>query len=278
MRLAIAVLCAAAAPAAAAGGELEATVRVGQVVPFYEQSLHLDPGPFLQQTFPGITAQSVQDLRLEGHGGLALGGGLTWYVTGAFGFEARVDTADLSVSADDAVVRLRVPLFPPLPPLTTDVVIAAQTDLERPTPLSLNLKARTGGAFRVYVSGGVSYLPSLRFTVHAAFRTAAPILGVPIDLARLSLRGEALPEGEGQGRLGFNAGGGFTWPLGGHLALEADARYFGFKEQTLVWSSEPGVTLNPVEQQLVRQLLDSLGDTKFNPNYFQATAGLSIRF
>src|SRR5215468_4170385 len=93
MRLAIAVLCAAAAPAAAAGGELEATVRVGQVVPFYEQSLHLDPGPFLQQTFPGITAQSVQDLRLEGHGGLALGGGLTWYVTGAFGFEARVDTA-----------------------------------------------------------------------------------------------------------------------------------------------------------------------------------------
>jgi hypothetical protein len=271
---AVAALC----PGWAAAGELELTVRAGKVVPFYEQSFHLDPSPFLQATFPGITAQAVQDLRLEGHGGLALGGGLTWYVAGGFGIEARVDTADVSVTATDALVRLRIPLFPPLPPLTTDIVIPAETDLERLKPVSLNLKARTGGPFRVYASGGVSYLPSLRFTVHSTFRTAAPILGAPIDLARLSLRAEAQPEGEGEGRLGYNAGGGFTWPLGSHVSLEADARYFGFRAQTLVWSSEPGVTLSPVEQQLVRQLLDTVGESRFNPNFFQATGGLSLRF
>src|SRR5262249_41311030 len=113
MRLAIAVLCAAAAPAAAPGGELGAPVRVAP--------LTRTPGASPQRPSPGRAANWVRALRLEGRGGPARGGAPPWSVPGAFGFEARVDTADLSVPADAAVVRPGVPLSPPLPPLTTDV-------------------------------------------------------------------------------------------------------------------------------------------------------------
>src|SRR6185295_7592420 len=74
MRLPIVVFCITASPALAAAGQVEAAVRAGQVVPFYSQSFHFDPGPFLHSTFPGVVVEPVQDLRLEGRGGLALGG------------------------------------------------------------------------------------------------------------------------------------------------------------------------------------------------------------
>jgi hypothetical protein len=126
----------------------------------------------------------------------------------------------------------------------------------------------------------VSYLPSLRFSVHSTFRTSTPILlGTPLDLARLAVRAEARPEGDGEGgRVGFNAGGGIEWPLGSRVSAEVDARYFRFKQQTLTWSGEPGLVLSPIEQQLLRELLNSLGEGRFNPNFFQLAGGLTFRF
>lgn len=280
MRSLIAVICLVIAPGVASAGDFEIAVRAGQVFPFYEQSFRFDPGPFLRATFPGVSVEPVQDLRLEGRGGLAFGGGFTWYPSDHVGLEARVDTADLSVRAQDARVSVRIPLPPPLPSISTDVEIPATIELQRVRPLSLNLKARTAGRFKAYASAGVSYLPSLRFSIHSTFRTSTPILlGAPLDLADLAVRAEARPGGEGQGgRVGFNAGGGVEWPLGGHIFAEVDARYFRFKEQTLSWSGEPGLVLSPIEQQLLRELLNTLGEGRFNPNFFQLAGGLSIRF
>lgn len=279
MRGWIVALTAAVAPGPASAGGIEIAARGGQVFPFYEQSFRFDPGPFLRATFPGVSVEPIQDLRLEGRGGLALGGGVTWYVSDNFGFEARVDTADLSVQARDASVNVRIPLPAPLPSISTDVEIPATVEMERVRPLSLNVKARTPGRLKVYASAGVSYLPSLSFSVRSTFRTSTPILlGAPLDLAHLAVRADARPEGEGQRRIGFNAGGGVEWPLGGRVSAEVDARYFRFEEQTLTWSGEPGLVLSPIEQQLLRELLNTLGEGRFNPNFFQVAGGLSIRF
>jgi hypothetical protein len=277
MRLALVLLCAATAPGLAEAGEVEVAVRAGQVFPFYQQSFRFDPGPFLRSTFPSVVVDPVRDLRLEGRGGLALGGGLAWYPAGAFGLEARIDTAAVSVTPIDALLRVRLPLPSSLPPVSTDLAIPASADLKRLRPVSLNAVGRTAGNVRLYVSGGVSYLPSLRFSVRSNIRAAGPLLP-SLPLARLAVRAEAQPGGQGEGRLGFNAGGGFAWPRSGRLFLEVDARYFRFRRQTLVWTADSGVALAPVEQQLLRQLLVTLGPVKFNPEFFQATGGLSLRF
>jgi opacity protein-like surface antigen len=277
MRLGIAVLCVAAWPALAAAGEVEAAVRAGQVVPFYSQTFHFDPGPFLRSTFPGIVVDPIQDLRLEGRGGLALGGGLTWFVAGGLGVEGRIDTADVSVSSIDAVVNVRVPLPSPLPTLSSDVRIPATADLERLRALSLNLAARTPGRIRLRVSGGISYLPSLRFSVSSNIQAEGGLLST-LPLAQIVLRAEAEPGGEGESRLGFNAGGGLSLPLASRVSLDVEARYFRFRRQTLAWAVDPGVTLSPFEQQVARDLLATLGPVRFNPEFFQATAGLSIGF
>jgi len=277
MHRAIAIFFMAAWPAAVAAGEVEVAVRAGQVVPFYSQSFHFDPGPFLSSTFRGIVVEPIQDLRLEGRGGLALGGGLTWFVAGSLGPEGRVDTADLSVSSVDAVVNVRLPLPPPLPTLSSDVRIPATADLERLRVLSLNLAARTPGRIRLRVSGGVSYLPSLRFSVSSNIQAEGRLLSA-LPLAQILLRAEAQPGGEGESRLGFNAGGGLALPLSNRVSLDVEARYFRFRRQTLAWSLDPGVTLSPSEQQIARDLLSTLGPVRFNPEFFQATAGLSIGF
>jgi opacity protein-like surface antigen len=276
MRLWIAVLCAAVSPLASAG-EIEATVRAGQVFPFYEQTVHFDPGPFLRSTFPGVIVDPVQDLTLEGRGGLALGGGLTWYAAGGVGLQARIDTADVSVRSIDAIVNVRLPLGPLLPSLSTDIRIPATADLQRLRPVSLNVAARTSGRVKVHVSSGASYLPALRLSVRSDIQAAAPLLA-NLPRAQLVVRAEAQPGGEGEGRLGFNAGAGLAWPLSGRLSLEVDARYFRFRRQTLAWTADPGVPLTAVEQQLMRELLVALAPVRFNPEFFQATGGLSIRF
>jgi opacity protein-like surface antigen len=275
MRFALVLLCAAATSSAA--GEMEVAVRAGQVFPFYQESFHFDPGPFVRATFPSVVVDPVRDLRLEGRGGLALGGGLAWYRAGGIGLEARVDTADVSVKSVDAIVRVRLPLPPPLPSLSTDVTIPATADLHPLRPVSLNLAARTSGNVKVRVSGGFSYLPSLRFSVRSDIQAAGPLLA-NLPLAHLVVRAEAQPGGQGEGRLGFNAGAGLAWPLSGRLFLEVDTRYFRFRRQTLAWTADPGVALSPVEQRLMRQLLVTLGPVKFNPEFFEATGGLSLRF
>ena len=277
MRLGIAVLCAAAAPALAAAGDVEATLRVGQSFPFYKQTVRFDPGPFLRATFPSVVVEPVQDLRLEGRGGLTLGGGLTWYPAGGVGLEARIDTADISVRSTDALIRLRLPLPPPLPPLSSDLTVPATADLERLRPLSLNVAARTAGSTRLHVSGGLRYLPSLRFSVRSDLHATGPLASL-LPVAQLVVRAEALPGGQGESRLGFNAGAGVTLPLSNRLSLEVDARYFRFGRQTLAWTADPGVALTPIEQRLMRELLATLGPVRFNPEFFQATGGLSLRF
>jgi hypothetical protein len=198
-------------------------------------------------------------------------------VAGGRGVEGRVDTADVSVTSMDGVVNVRLPLPAPLPVLSSDVRIPATADLERLRVLSLNLAARTPGRIRLRVSGGASYLPSLRFSVSSSIQAEGRLLSA-LPLAQIVLRAEAAPEGEGERWLGFNAGGGLALPLSSRVSLEVEARYFRFRRQTLAWAVDPGVTLSPFEQQIARDLLAALGPVSFNPEFFQATAGLSLRF
>ena len=240
MRVWMGVLCAMLSATVAAAGEAEATVRAGLIFPFYSQSFQFDPGPFLRGTFPSVVVEPVQDLRLEGRGGLAFGGGLAWYAARGIGLEARVDTAGLSVSSRAALVHVRLPLPSPLPPLSTDLAVPATTDIDRLAPVSLNLVARTAGNVRLRVSGGLSYLPSVRFSVRSGIETASPLFA-SLPIARLVVRAEAQPGGQGESRLGFNAGAGVALPLSNGLSLEVEARSFRFRRQTLAWTADPGL-------------------------------------
>jgi opacity protein-like surface antigen len=279
MRNWIALLCTVAVPGLAAAGEVEITARAGQTFPFYEQSFRFDPGPLLLPALPGVTVTPVQDQRVDGRGGLALGGGLTWYAREHFGVEWRIDATDLRMRTQDAVVHLRVDLSPLLPVISTDLSIPSTVQVDRPKPLSLNLRARTRGSFKAHVSAGLSYLPSLGFSIRSALETTGPtFFGFPLQLARLAVRADAHPDGEGESRFGFNAGAGAQWPVAGRLSLEVDGRYFRFARQTLTWTGEPGMALSPAEQELLLETLRGLGPVRFNPTFFQVTGGLSVRF
>ena len=277
MRNWIVALCLASPPGLATAGDVEIAARAGQAFPFYQQSFRFDPGPLLLPALPGVSVDPVQDLRIDARGGLTVGGGLAWYPRDHFGVEWRVDSVDLKARAQEAVVHVRVDLAPLLPLIATDLSIPSTVQVDRPKPLSLNLRARTRGSFQAHASAGLSYLPSLGASIRSALQTTGPtFFGFPLQLARLAVRAEARPEGES--RFGFNAGGGFQWPMLRRLSMEVDGRYFRFARQTLNWTGEPGLTLSPTEQLLLQQTLASLGPVRFTPTFFQVTGGLSLRF
>src|SRR3989442_15765372 len=114
-------------------------------------------------------------------------------------------------------------------------------DLATLKPWSLNLKLRTPGPVRLFVSGGVSRLPALDFTVNQNIGLGATALNVitsRLDVGTVRLKGALVPQ-EGESRWGVNAGGGLQLKLGPNVALVAEGRYFYFGERTYDWSVVP---------------------------------------
>jgi hypothetical protein len=277
-----AVAVALAAGRAAAAGGFEVAVVGGKVFPFYEQSFEYDPGR-LDSPIPGATIEQRGVFRLDASGALALGGGLSYFPTPHFGIELRLDTADVSVPITGAVYRVRADLPAPLPDLSTDVDLGqGEVDLERLRPVSLGLRLRSSGRTRVGVSAGVSYLPAFRFVAVQGVGLGVPALRggrIDLDLARVSLRAEALPEEEGEGRLGVQAGATLERALSPRVGLVAEFRYFHYQRQTLRWGPpRTDVPLPALQQEIVRQVQSRLEPVSFNPTFFHAAAGMVLAF
>ena len=104
--------------------------------------------------FPGVSIQQERPLSLNAKSGLILAGGATLYL-GALGIEARYDAATVDITSEPPLysVALSRP-FPnfrfTLEPAPTVITISNLT------PVSLNLKLRTPGPLRFFVSRGAS--------------------------------------------------------------------------------------------------------------------------
>ena len=274
--IAAAALLSALTPAAARA-DWEVALHGGPTFPFYEQSFAFDPGPI--SGAPGAIVDSEGLYRLDGQGGLSFGATLAFHPHAVLGLEARVDTADVDVRTGGVRYRVRVPA-PPFGTLTADVdFIEGEGDLERLRPVSLNLRLRSPGATRVTASAGVSYLPSFRFAIRQPIAAGLGPGGPQLEVAEIRLPAEALPDEDGDGRWGVNAGLGLQRRIGPRVLVLAEGRYFRFQRQTLHWGAPEGTgALTPVQDQLVEEITARLDPVRFNPTFFQATLGVAFSF
>ena len=268
--LALSLLC-SAAPAASAG-DLELAAHAGSALPSYGQSFRLDPG--LIPLPPGVSIEQEGVFRLDARGGLAVGGGLTWYLAGPVGLEARLDSAGVDVRTQEArfTVELRPPA--PLPPVVVSVEPTGSVDLDRLTPVSLNFKVCTPGRLRFALSAGASWLLPVSFTVTQTIGLGLGGAGAGITIPAFTLRAS----GGIDGAIGVNAGAGLQIAVGGKVSLSAEGRFFYFPERTLTWTRLDDRSLSASELALAQELLSRLGPVEFSPSFFQATAGIAVRF
>ena len=256
------------APATGGAGSLEISGWVGPALPFYSQSFRYQPPAV--PPLPGFGVEQVGEFRFDASGGLSFGAGLAWHGAGALGVELRVDSGAIDVTQEGATFRVTVRPPSPLPPLSLDVETQGTVTLSRLLPVSLNLRYRGVGRVGLVASAGVSYLPSLDYTVTQELGIGA-IGGLGgIELPTLPLEAG----GEIEGFWGANAGVGLRIRLSDAVSANLEGRGFFFGERELEWSVDrfPG---SPELGEALRQQLDPI---RFTPGFFQATAGLSVRF
>src|SRR5262249_4838132 len=178
-----------AAPAAR-GGEFELSGWAGPTFPTYQQRFAYQPGT-VTLPFPGVAVTQTGAFALNADGALSLGGGVAFYPVEPIGLEVRLDTADIDARVTGVRYDISVDLPPPLPDFTTGIDLTAGTvDVKRIHPVSFNLKLRTPGHVRFFVSGGASYLPSLEALVPQRTGVGATVVTPPraLSLARRGLR------------------------------------------------------------------------------------------
>jgi hypothetical protein len=263
----------------AAAAELEIAAYGGLTLPFYEQSFPIDLRP-PERPFPGIEITQDRPLTLNAKSGLVFAGGATLYLGGSFGLEARYDSADVDIGAEPPSysVRLSSP-FPnfrtTLQPSPTVVTLSALH------PVSLNLKLRTSGTLRFFLSAGVSYLPDFQLAVSQPLNLS--IAGVPLPsgvrLGTLTAVAISRPEDPStESRFGGNLGFGLQIKMGDHVALVGEGRVFLFPKQVLTWqvTQQSGIVSLPAE--VLNALEDGLEPVRFNPAYFHLIGGLAFTF
>ena len=255
-------------PATGEAGSLEISGWVGPSLPFYSQSFRYQPPAV--PPLPGFGVEQVGEFRFDASGGVSFGAGLAWHGAGPLGVELRVDSGAIDVTQEGATFRVTVRPPSPLPPLSLDVETQGTVTLSRLLPVSLNLRYSGGGRVGLVASAGVSYLPSLDYTVTQELGIGA-IGGLGgIELPTLPLEAG----GEIEGFWGANAGVGLRIRLSDAVSANLEGRGFFFGERELEWSVDrfPG---SPELGEALRQQLDPI---RFTPGFFQATAGLSVRF
>jgi len=266
---------------ASAENNFEVAAYLGTSFPFYSQTFTYSPGP-VSLDLPGVTISQQGAFQMDGSGGLVLSGGVTYYFGGVIGIEGRLDTAKVNVDTKGARYDVKLTL-PGIPlPFSASLDLGTGTaDLATLKPWSLNLKLRTPGPVRLFVSGGVSRLPALDFTVNQNIGLGATALNVitsRLDVGTVRLKGALVPQ-EGESRWGVNAGGGLQLKLGPNVALVAEGRYFYFGERTYDWSAVPTDRfLAGLEQKLLDATRQRLPAIKFKPQFVQATGGVAISF
>jgi hypothetical protein len=270
-------LVALAAPVLAGAAELELTGYAGYTFPFYKQAFEYDPGP-VTVPIPGVTVEQGGSFALEASGAAAFAGGVAFYVTEGFGFEVRYDRADVTVDTKASSYTVRVGLPEPFDPVVADLSLAEGTaDLKAAAPFSLNLKLRTPGSVRFVVSGGISRLGDLEFTVEQTVGLGVIAFDLQesnIRVGTIGVRGTSVAESSWGGNLGL----GLQIPIGDHGALVLEGRGFYFPKRTVEWEPVVDRPLSVIELALLERLQERLPPVEFEPWWVQATVGFAIRF
>lgn len=280
-RLRLVALCALLAlfeAASARAATLEIAGYGGLTLPFYEQTFTVSLTP---PTNPaaGVDIRQERPLSLNAKSGLALAGGATVYLGGAFGIEARYDSAAADITSEPPLYSVR--LSRPLPNLNLTLEPAPTViTLSSLHPMSLNVKLRTQGPLRFFLSGGLSYLPDLQLAVAQKLDVSVAPISLPpgVDLGSLTATALTRPEDPKNGRFGGNAGVGIQIKVGDHVALVGEGRVFLFPKHVLTWrvSQQGGlVTLPPEALAALEQELEPV---RFNPAYFHLLGGLAFTF
>lgn len=260
------LLALGSAPADSAGLELSAWL--GPSLPFYSQSFSYQPPPL--PPLPGFGVEQQGEFRFDASGGLCFGGGLAWHGAGPLGVELRIDSGAIDVK--QAGSRFTASLRPPgpLPPLSLDLELQGSVALERLLPVSLNLRYRSGGRVGLVASAGVTWLPAFDFAVSQQIGLGAigGVGGIEVPALPLEAGGRI------EGFWGANAGLGVRFAAGSSVSVQLEGRGFFFGEREIDWQVERF----PVSPELGERLRDALGPIRFTPGFFQATAGISLRF
>lgn len=269
--LTLSLILASTATAGAQGFEI--SILAGWTAPTFEHTVVFDPDIDLPD-IPGgrITQRGV--FELNARGSFAFGGSVAYFVNEHVAVEGRIDTVSFDIDTVGPQFRADVDLGLP----ATAVLDAGMgtINVERLYPLSLNLKARTGGAARFVASGGLSYLPRVRFDAFQPVSLGIGGFGIPpIELANVVLRAGALADSD-DSRWGFNAGAGLELDVAPRVAIVADVRVHRFQPQTFVWqrSESPSSVL----EEILIEELEQLPPIEIELVYFQATAGVAFRF
>ena len=255
-------------PTAGRAGQFEISAWAGPSLPFYSQSFCYQPPPV--PPLPGFGVEQAGEFKFDASGGVSFGGGIAWHFAGPLGVELRVDSGAIDVTQAGGRFRATVRPPAPLPPVPLDVETRGTISLDRLLPISLNLRYRGGGRVGLVASGGLSYLPSLDFVVSQELGLGAigGISGIQLPTLPLEAGGQI------DGFWGVNAGLGVRFRLSDAVSASVEGRGFFFGEREIAWKIDR-FPIRPELGEILRQQLDPI---RFTPGFFQATAGLSVRF
>jgi hypothetical protein len=255
-------------PAKGGAGQVEVSGWLGPSLPFYSQSFRYQPPPV--PSLPGVSFEQVGEFRFDASGGLSFGAGVAWHPAGSFGVELRVDSGAIDVTQDGGQLRVTVHPPAPLPPLAVDVQTTGTITISRLLPISLNVRYRGGGRVGFVASAGLSYLPSLDFTIaqEVGIGAIGGVGGVELPTVPLEAGGQI------DGFWGADVGLGLRIRLSERLSANVEGRGFFYGERELEWRIDQ-FPISPDLGEVLRQQLDPI---RFTPGFFQATAGLSVRF
>ncbi len=269
-----------AVPALAAASGVEITGLAGYTFPLYSQTFSYDSGP-VSVEIPGVSIQQSGTFEMRGSGGPVFGGALSLFPAEAIGFELRLDRGEFTVASKSPTYDVRATLPAPLAPISTTLsLVPGEAVLKSPTPFSLNLKLRTPGPTRVFVSGGLSYLREMSFSIEQSVAlgvTAVNLQTSNLEIATVGFRARRRP-GDPKKNWGANGGIGFEVALGDRGALVFEGRGFYFPKQTFEWEPIVETPLGNVEALLLPRVKERLEPVDFQPWWVQATVGISYRF
>ncbi|MCG6927972.1 MAG: hypothetical protein LJF30_22030 [Acidobacteria bacterium] len=280
MKKALAALAVLLTVPALNAAELELIGSLGYSFPFYSQTFPYDSGP-IDIPLPGLEINQGGEFELKGSGGLVLGGAATVYASEGFGFEVRLDSADMAVDTLSNGYIIRADLPSPSDPVTTELELdRSQADLKALTPWSFNIKLRSGGeSLRLTASGGLSRLGNVEFAIDQMVSLGVVEVDVEtgeLDVATIRLRSASAVESESS--WGGNLGLGIQIGIGERGALVLEGRAFYFPKRTYEWERATDESLPPLQESLLERVLQQLDPVEFSPWWAQASVGFAIRF
>ena len=227
-----------------------------------------------------MSVQQSGDFELRASGGPAFAGAITLYATGGLGFEFRVDHADVTIDTQGGSYAVRVGLPAPFDPVVANLNLTQGTgDLKALTPLSFNLKLRTGGSVRFMASGGPSKLGNIEMNLSQSVGLGVIGFDFVQGSAQIATIGlQATAAGETGSSWGGNLGLGLEIPIGEHGAFLIEVRGFYFPKRTVQWAPVIDRPLTTIELLLLQRLQERLDPVEFEPWWVQTTIGFAVRF